>query len=356
MTRTIFILVPSPHPTGPVKGAFALANALAPIRRVIMVYLKDGPGVDAPLDGRVEEISLAATPGGWRRRLNAYRKMLLDAGGRHKVGSISMCLYADLTNRFCAKEAVICSSVRGNLLQNYRFDYSWPGVPLALGHLLALRAFDHVVAMTHSMAAQIHTLTALQPKVIGNFVDETALERYRQIDGSVSGPMRFVFVGSLSVRKQPELVISAIEKLGRQDIQLDLLGNGPLYEKLTGVVESKRLQGQVRLHGQVSDPYPIVSAADALILPSRSEGVPRAALEALYLGIPCVLRDVDGNLELLGGSGHGVLFGRDEDLAAAMLKAVAHTRGRTGRASLLPQGFRQEIAARQYLGLLEQTA
>ena len=62
MKQDIFILVPSPHPTGPVKGAFALANALAPIRRVVLVYLKDGPGVDANLDTRVEETLVEPRP------------------------------------------------------------------------------------------------------------------------------------------------------------------------------------------------------------------------------------------------------------------------------------------------------
>lgn len=354
--RTIFILVPAPFPTGPIKGAFALANALASIRRVVLVFLKEGPGVDAPLHEQVEVVSLARTPGGWSGRLAAYRDLLEGAGGRPQVGSISMCLSADLINRFCRRHAVTCSSVRGNLPQNYRLDYGWPGVPLALGHLLALRAFDHVVAMTRSMAAQINTLAALQPKVIGNFVDETALERYRQIDGPVSGPLRFVFVGSLSVRKQPELVISAIEKLADHDVQLDVLGDGLLREKLSGVVESKELQSRVRLHGQVYDPYPVVSTADAFILPSRSEGVSRAALEALHLGVPCVLRNVDGNSELLDAPGSGALFMRDDDLVAAMLKAAAYTRDRAGRPSLLPQRFRQDIAASQYLDLLEQTA
>jgi glycosyltransferase involved in cell wall biosynthesis len=351
--RTIFILVPAPFPTGPIKGAFALANALAPMRRVVLVFLKEGPGVDAPLHERVEVVSLARTPGGWSGRLAAYRNLLEVSGGRPLVGSISMCLSADLINRFCRSQAITCSSIRSNLLQNYRFDYGWSGVPLALGHLLALHTFDHVVAMTHSMAAQIHTLAALQPKVIGNFVDETALERYRQIHGPVSGPLRFVFVGSLSERKQPALVISAIEKLVDQDIRLDVLGYGPLSEKLSGIVESKGLRSRVRLHGQVSDPCPIVSIADAFILPSRSEGVSRAALEALYLGVPCVMRDVDGNSELLDTFGSGALFARDDDLVAAMLKAAAYTRGRTGRPNLLPLGFRQDTAARQYLDLLE---
>lgn len=353
--RTVFVLVPSPSPSGPIKGAYALANALAPLRRVVLVFLKHGPGVDAPLDERVEVVSLAQTPGGWHARLGAYRNLLHKAGGRDKAGSISMCLSADWINRFCQNQAVICASVRGNLIENYRLDYGWPGTFLALGHLLALRTFDHVVAMTSSMGEQIRSVSAVRSQVIGNFVDEAAIERYRRTEPSMPGPLRFVFVGSLSRRKQPELVIAAMEGLEDQDAQLDVLGAGPLREELEGLLVSKGLQDRVRLHGQVADPYPVVASADVFVLPSRSEGVSRAALEALHLGVPCVLRDVDGNAELLAIPEAGILFSRDEDLSAAMLRAATFARARPIKTSLLPPAFRQESAACQYLVLLEQS-
>ena len=353
--RTVFILLPSPFPTGPIKGAYALANALAPVRRVVLVFLKQGPGADAPLDERVEVVSLAQTPGGWRPRLNAYRALLRNAGGRIQVGSVSMCLSADWINRFCRKQAVTCASVRGNLPQNYRLDYGWPGAFLALGHLLALRAFDHVVAMTSAMAVQIRSIAALRPQVIGNFVDEAALECHRQPQPRMGGPLRFVFVGSLSQRKHPELVIAAIEKLREHDVRLDVLGDGPLRAALDSMLVSKGLQNCVLLHGQVANPYPYVARADVFVLPSRSEGVSRAALEALYLGVPCVLRDVDGNAELLAIPEAGTLFFQDKDLAAAMLRAATFARDRPVKTTLLPPEFRQEIAAGQYLALLEKS-
>jgi glycosyltransferase involved in cell wall biosynthesis len=352
--RTVFILVPSPHPTGPVKGAYALANALAPLRRVVLVFLKRGPGVDAPLDERVEVVSLAQTPGGWRGRLGAYRRLLRNAGGRGQVGSVSMCLSADWINRFCRELAVTCASVRGNLPQNYRLDYGWPGTFLAIGHLLALRTFDHVVAMTGAMADQIRSIATVRAQVIGNFVDEVALECHRQSGARAQGTLRFVFVGSLSRRKQPELVIDAIEKLVTHNVQLDVIGDGPLREAIDRSLVAKGLQNKVCLHGQLANPYPIIASADVFVLPSRSEGVSRAALEALYLGVPCVLRDVDGNAELLSAPGAGALFTRDEELAAAMLEAAC-TRSHLARSSLLPPSFRQATAVGQYLALLEQT-
>jgi glycosyltransferase involved in cell wall biosynthesis len=305
------------------------------------------------LDERVEVISLAQTPGGWRGRLHAYRELLGLAGGRTQVGSISMCFSADWINRFCSEQAVTCASIRGNLLQNYRLDYGWRGSLLAIAHLLAVRACDHVVSMTDAMAAQVHSISAVRSKLIANFIDEAALEDFRSNEVRNTVPMRFVFVGSLSKRKQPELLISAIEKLSRHEVRLDMLGDGPLRAELEHSLQIKNLQHRVRLHGHVAEPYSLMADADVLVLPSRSEGMSRAALEALHLGVPCVMREVDGNAELLTTPGAGVLFKRDEDLASAMLQAAAAARSQSRRTTLLPDALRQNVAAGQYLSLLE---
>ena len=59
--RQIFITVPSPHPTGPIKGAYALANALAAERQVTLVTLKRGPGADAELARALGRVATRAT-------------------------------------------------------------------------------------------------------------------------------------------------------------------------------------------------------------------------------------------------------------------------------------------------------
>jgi glycosyltransferase involved in cell wall biosynthesis len=62
------------------------------------------------------------------------------------------------------------------------------------------------------------------------------------------------------------------------------------------------------------------------VLPSLSEGAPRAALEALFLGVPCVLRNVDGNACLVSSGVNGVLFQTDDQLLEAIKGAVVLAR------------------------------
>ena len=352
--RRLFLLVPSFVSTGPVRGAVALANALAGERDVTVVALKGGRDVAGWLERGVGHVSLERES--WPGRIRAYRNLLKDAGGKARVASISCCLSADFVNARCRDVAVTCASVRGNLLVNYRMDYGRAGAPVAMWHLRSLRRLDHVVAMTHAMAAQVEAYTGRPPSVIGNFVDEAPLEKYRRAAAPVTGALRFAFVGSLSDRKQPMLVVDAIHALraAGHDVHLDVVGDGPLRGPISERIARLGLERSVALHGHVDRPYPIVANADVMTLPSLSEGIPRAALEALYLGVPCVLRAVDGHAELIESQRQGALFSRDADLPAAMEGAARRARHDASRAeSLLPARYRQAPAAREYLALVE---
>ena len=354
MTRKLFILVPSDSPAGPVKGAYALANALAEICEVTLVALKRGPGADSALDTRVRHLCLADAAEGLSSRISSYRTLLRKAGGRAGATSLSMCLSADVVNMLCGQDAVTCASVRGNLLANYRHDYGLIGVPLAIAHLFVLRMHDRVVAMNRPMASQIRFYSGIEPDIIENFVDEAPLEKFRSTNKS-DGSLRFVFVGSLSKRKQPWLILLALKQLIQEGVsaRVDFVGNGPLRDYLQSEIARLGLEDAVVLHGFVADPAPIMAGADSMVLPSLSEGISRAALEALYLGVPCVLRDADGNAELIEEGVNGALFRSDNELSSAMLHSASFARKLDDRCSLLPESYRQATASLRYLNLLE---
>lgn len=132
---------------------------------------------------------------------------------------------------------------------------------------------------------------------------------------------------------------------------MDILGDGPLGERTKSLVNEYGVQKSVHFHGHVKNPYPIVAAADVMVLPSLSEGLPRAALEALHLGVPCVLRHADGNIELIQPGLNGLLFEKDSELFEKMIQAAELSRSRLGK-SLLPGKFRQENSAKSYFELV----
>src|SRR5690606_37774803 len=95
---------------------------------VTLVALKAHPAERLPaLDTSVTLHSLALSPG-WLSKLKAYRALLSDAYSQsgHRPTSISLCFSADMLNAACKRHARIISSVRSNLLKDYRMGFGWP--------------------------------------------------------------------------------------------------------------------------------------------------------------------------------------------------------------------------------------
>ena len=74
--------------------------------------------------------------------------------------------------------------------------------------------------------------------------------------------------------------------------------------------------------GHFYNPLEIVSRANHFVLPSLSEGTSRVAMEALYLGLPCVMRNMVNNFELIQTAQQGYLFDEDEELFSMMEQTV----------------------------------
>lgn len=357
--QSLFILVPSFSPAGPIKGAIALGNALAPDHEVTLVAIKSGPGADAPIDPRVRTLVLADQAGSRLRQFFAYRQVLKQAEPG-TVGAISFCLSADVFNALCGDLATTLSSVRGNLPMNYRLDYGPLGTALGYAHLFGLRRMNAVVAMNEPMAGQICRMTGRAAPIVGNFLDESPLEAFRQSFDTKVVPS-IAFLGSLSVRKQPlELIRALATAQVPGDCSLQILGDGPMRPHCEAEVARLGLGGRVIFHGAVANPFKILAGTDCLVMPSLSEGTARAALEALYLGVPVVARDADGNRELVTPGVNGVLFGDNAGLPGAIAAGIALSRklgaSDKQRPNLLPEHNRQHPNAAAFVRILRQTA
>jgi glycosyltransferase involved in cell wall biosynthesis len=355
--RRIFVLVPSLVPTGPIKGAVALCNSLVEDFDVSLVVLKPSPAFPWHIDSRVKVVDLGAIASWWTR-LKAYRRMLEDAGGRARVASLSFCLSADVANFLVRRHAVTLSSIRGHLPKTYRVDYGPAGVLLAVLHYLLVRRLDCAIAMTDRMARQFAAITGKSPVVIGNFIDEAQMEPLRSPGVANTAGWRFVFLGRLDPLKSPDRVVEAVCLLAAQGIpcSLDVFGDGPMMAQLRSMVAEKARGDLVRFHGHVDNPWTLAADADCLVLPSLTEGVSRAALEALYLGIPCVMRDVDSNADLIRPAVNGELFIDDAALVTAMQNAARLGRRLSAtRPVLLGESFRQAPCIGSYRRLLQES-
>lgn len=79
--------------------------------------------------------------------------------------------------------------------------------------------------------------------------------------------------------------------------QLLIIGEGRERQTLENLVRELRLTDRVRLPGFRRDIPEVMAAMDLFAFPSLSEGLPRAVMEAMAAGLPCVALDVGGNAE-----------------------------------------------------------
>lgn len=129
-------------------------------------------------------------------------------------------------------------------------------------------------------------------------------------------PFALVFAGRLSAEKDPLLALAVVERLQARGlpVHLHIAGEGPEEEAVRAglVALAARNPTQpppVTLHGALDPPAlrALLRRSQALLLPSRTEGLPMAALEAGALGLPVIATRVGGLGEVIDDGTTGLL-------------------------------------------------
>jgi len=151
------------------------------------------------------------------------------------------------------------------------------------------------------------------------------LERFEIADRAAAkealgfeGPV-ILCVGALIPRKGQELLVQALPRL--PGVTLLFAGQGQYRRALEKQAEELGVDRRIGFLGSVPhDRLPrIYAAADVMALPSSSEGLANAWVEALACGTPIVITDVGGARELLDRPEAGHIVDRDPDAIAAAI-------------------------------------
>lgn len=144
-------------------------------------------------------------------------------------------------------------------------------------------------------------------------------------DGPNDVRLRVVLVGSLEqLYKGPDVLLRAMERCRKAGVRIDatIVGEGRRRSEMEDLARRLNLSDHVRFTGQLATPALVraeLDAADAFVLPSRTEGLPRALLEAQARGLPCIASDVGGIPELLPAEAMSAP-GDDAALASNLLR------------------------------------
>lgn len=137
---------------------------------------------------------------------------------------------------------------------------------------------------------------------------------------------RILNVGSFKLQKNQNLLIRAFSKIAHTtDVELIILGDGPLRKDLEKLVKDLDLSDKVTLPGFKKDVTIEYKKSDLFVLSSDYEGFGNVLVEAMSVGTPVVSTDCkSGPREILCDGKYGKLvpIGDVDALAKAMLQAL----------------------------------
>jgi glycogen(starch) synthase len=165
--------------------------------------------------------------------------------------------------------------------------------------------------------------------VVQNGVNIDMFTRFGPMDDRVSGDPAVLFAGRLVDGKCPVDAVRAVARLRdrRPGATLTICGSGPKSTAIDTAAQDLGISHAVRQLGHV--PYEtmpaLYRAADVVLLPSRTEGLPRTILEALASGTPVVTSDLEQLRSVVDGVGETAPVGDTDRFAAALDVVVAGT-------------------------------
>ncbi|HLY16477.1 MAG TPA: glycosyltransferase family 4 protein [Bryobacteraceae bacterium] len=115
---------------------------------------------------------------------------------------------------------------------------------------------------------------------------------------------RLIFVGSLAqMQKGPDILLAAAQRsiASGLNLRLVMIGDGRHRPELESYARTLGIGARVRFLGEISGAAvrAELDQADLFVLPSRTEGLPRAMIEAMARGLPCIGTHAGGIVELL---------------------------------------------------------
>ena len=127
---------------------------------------------------------------------------------------------------------------------------------------------------------------------------------FRPSEGArADGPTRMITVASLDPKKGIDHLLNALGVLSaeRRDFALDVVGDGPRREEYEQLARRLGVEDLVVFHGASpkADVVRLMRRADALVLPSLTENLPLAIIEAMACGLPVIASRVGGIPEMV---------------------------------------------------------
>lgn len=216
-------------------------------------------------------------------------------------------------------------------------------------------AVNGVSAFSVASLARTDGFSPGRMEIIENGVDVArygqAMNRARARTRLGLDPFRrcIVHIARLHPVKDQSTLLKAFAQVAaaRDDVDLVLVGEGALREKLEELARTLGVERRVRFLGVRSDVPEILSAADVFVLTSSCEAASLTLLEAMASELPVVVTDVGGNPEIVRHEIEGLLVPRSDVQATAA--AIVRLLDTPGLASAMGRAGAERVKARYRL-------
>jgi glycosyltransferase involved in cell wall biosynthesis len=214
----------------------------------------------------------------------------------------------------------------------------------ALERRLAARS-DRIVAHSRNIARLLLNDLGLAPGRVVTIPNGVDTQRFRPAGAAEAASARAalglerdatvaLMPARISPLKNQDLVVQAVATLrdagalpeGFRLLLAGRVSSAGMARRLRGRIARSRLGDRVRLLGAVRDMPALYAAADVVLLPSRTEASPIAALEALAAGVPVLISAAANSDQVLVPGRDGWQIERPgADQIAAALRAILDT-------------------------------
>ena len=176
-----------------------------------------------------------------------------------------------------------------------------------------LNRADKLRAVSSSTEAQVRQMT--QNKEITRFPAWVDFDKFKDIEPvrESNEEFKILFIGSVTDRKKPHLIVEAINNIKSKELELYIVGPTPnesYLSELKELVQKYNLEDQVIFTGSVNRESVMehYSQTNLMILPSVSEGLARVIFESQVTACPVLVTDAPGMGDIVIDGQTGYVF------------------------------------------------
>jgi glycosyltransferase involved in cell wall biosynthesis len=306
--------------------------------------------------------------GDWQQEIKLLTWFLRNL---HRYDTVHVRTHAD----WCFLSYFVAKLARRRLVLSSTLDDSVPALinnyrpsrrPLAS---LLFRLFDDIISISPRLHQESSAVVRrgrchLVPcGITGPSRDQQARARVRAQHGIPPDALVLIFMGVLTRRKDPLLLVRNLRAILLRHDETRLLLVGPAIdpeysEEIQAAINADGLGGHVIFTGEVVDPHPYFQAADVMTFASTLEGFGTAVPEAQINGLPVVVRRLPGVNDLFVKHGEtGFFFDDEEGYVNAVLRLADDPALRkqigTQAAAFVRETFDMPVVARKYLDIYQ---